>query len=59
MPRQPGPACQRDTPRWLEASSKEAQVNYCRCEECGHVWTVPKNDPTVAPTLITDLDTQP
>jgi hypothetical protein len=53
MPHQPCPVCRRDAPRWLESSSKEASVNYYRCDECGSVWTVPKTDPAALPQLIT------
>src|SRR6476469_2660426 len=55
MPVQPCPVCRRTTPRWLEASSKEAPVNYYRCEGCGHVWVVPKTNPAAPPTVITTI----
>ena len=42
---QPCPVCQTPTPRNLEASSRDAQVNYYRCEACGTVWNKPKNEP--------------
>lgn len=47
MPIQPCPSCKNQTPRWLEASSKDAYVNYYRCDVCGHIWTLSKDDPTV------------
>jgi uncharacterized Zn finger protein len=37
------PTCGRQTNRLLEASSREAFVNYYRCGECGTVWNKPKN----------------
>jgi len=41
MPTLPCPACAKPTPRLLDESSKEAVVNYYRCE-CGHIWTISK-----------------
>jgi hypothetical protein len=41
--------CQVPTIRWLEESSKYAYVNYYRCEACGHVWNVPKDNPDAPP----------
>ena len=35
----PGP------PTFLEWTSSVAHVDYYRCDECGHVWTVAKNAP--------------
>jgi hypothetical protein len=42
MPVQPCPRCGQSVPRWLEASSRDAWVNYYRCDQCGHVWAVAK-----------------
>ncbi len=42
MPIQPCPKCQRPTARLLTGVSHQADVNYYRCEPCGHVWTLPK-----------------
>ena len=39
--------------RLLEDSSKDALVNYFRCERCGCVWTVPKSDPDAPPQIVT------
>ena len=56
MPILPCPTCGQMTPRRLEASSKDAVVNYYRCERCTTVWTVPKHDPDAAPQIITEFD---
>ena len=53
MPLRPCPICRHSTPRWLETCSQDAYVNYYRCEPCGHVWTVPKNDPNGLVTPVT------
>jgi uncharacterized Zn finger protein len=50
---QPCLACQSLAVRWLETVSEEAQVNYYRCERCGHVWTLPKGQIDADPTPIT------
>jgi hypothetical protein len=50
----PCPVCRRDTLRWLEASSKNAEVDYYRCDACAHVWTVSKFDPAAPLTIITN-----
>lgn len=31
---------------WLEFISRDALVDYYRCEHCGCVWNVRKDDPT-------------
>jgi predicted nucleic acid-binding Zn ribbon protein len=54
MAQQPCPVCRHDTLRWLEASSKNADVNYYRCDACAHVWTVSKSDPAAPLTIITN-----
>jgi hypothetical protein len=38
------PDCGRDG-RWLEDSSRQALVNYYRCDHCGCVWNIRKDDP--------------
>jgi len=48
----PCPTCSHQTPRWLEATSRDAWANYYRCQYCGCVWTTPKADPTAAPTVV-------
>jgi transposase-like protein len=37
----------------LAASSEGARVDYFRCDRCGHVWTVDKNDPKAKPRDVT------
>ena len=49
MPIRPCPTCANQTPRELDSLSKVAYVYYYRCEPCGHVWTLPKDNPD-APT---------
>ena len=41
---QPCPACDKATPRLLDDSRRLAEVNYFRCEACGHVWTTNRYD---------------
>jgi DNA-directed RNA polymerase subunit M/transcription elongation factor TFIIS len=53
MPIRPCPVCEQPTVRWLEESSKWAHVNYYRCEKCGNVWTVSKDDPEAPIRVIT------
>jgi hypothetical protein len=38
----------------LESASEHAHVWYYRCDKCGHVWNVPKNDPTAPPRPVTE-----
>lgn len=38
----PCPNCSSDATRWLESTSKEAYVDYFRCDACGSVWNTPK-----------------
>ena len=44
MPTRPCPKCGSTAPRYLPATSDIAVVNYYRCDDCGHVWTVKKSD---------------
>jgi hypothetical protein len=44
MPIHPCPNCQELAPRWLEAPSNIAVVNYYRCQVCRHVFTVSKDN---------------
>ena len=53
MPIQPCIECQSLAIRWLDALSKDAHVNYYRCERCGHVWTLPKGETDVVPVAVT------
>ena len=41
------PSCQIPTLVELLEISRDADANYYRCYECGHVWTVRKDDATV------------
>jgi rubredoxin len=43
------PACGNQNPRYLDASSGDAVVDYYRCEVCGCVFNVPKGRPDVPP----------
>jgi hypothetical protein len=43
VPTLPCPSCDKPTPRLLDTSSKDAAVNYYRCDHCGHVWTIDKD----------------
>lgn len=40
---QPCPTCRQQTPRLIDTVSREAFVNYYRCETCGTVWNKPKD----------------
>jgi len=53
MPVRPCPQCRNPTARLLESASEHAHVWYYRCEKCGHVWNVPKNDPDATPRPVT------
>jgi hypothetical protein len=55
VPVRPCPVCGSATPRWLEASSQDAYVNYYRCGVCQSIWNIPKDDPAAPPRIITDL----
>jgi hypothetical protein len=44
------------TPRLVEGVSKDALVNYYRCPNCHHVWTIDKTDSTKI-THVTPLPT--
>jgi ssDNA-binding Zn-finger/Zn-ribbon topoisomerase 1 len=44
MPVRPCPACGEPTPHHLDESSKGASVDYYRCPNCNHIWTVDKLD---------------
>jgi transposase-like protein len=47
------PKCQSENPRFLNGASDEAMVNFYRCDECGHVWTVQKSNPDGPTTDVT------
>ena len=44
MPIRPCPVCGAMTPRLVDAIASHA-VWYYHCPNCGHVWTVKKDDP--------------
>ncbi len=52
MPIRPCPNCTHDTPRWLDVTSQTALVNYYRCDQCGTVWTLPKEAPADHPPQV-------
>ena len=52
MPHRACPVC-RVQSRLLEDTSKEALVEYYRCDKCGRIWTHRKADPNSPPTLVT------
>jgi hypothetical protein len=53
------PACQSKHVQWLPGVSKDAEVNYYRCGDCGHVWNVPKDNPDDPPRHVTRLPGEP
>jgi uncharacterized Zn finger protein len=57
MPIRPCPKCGEPTLRLIEAANQIAYVYYYRCEQCGHVWTIPKDNQNAPPTPITQEDT--
>lgn len=52
------PACNRPKPRFLDECSKDARVNYHRCEGCTHTWTTSKQDGSII-RHVTPLLTKP
>jgi hypothetical protein len=46
MASQPCIVCGHTSARLLPVASKDAFVNYYRCDLCRHVWTVHKTDPS-------------
>ena len=44
--------CQHPS-RFLTASSAGAFVDYYRCDDCGHVFHVPKDHPEAVPVAVT------
>jgi uncharacterized Zn finger protein len=51
MPRSRCPACGSILSLWLEQLSSHLQLDYYRCESCGHVWNVAKEDPAGTPPV--------
>jgi hypothetical protein len=45
MPTLPCPLSQNPTPRTIDATTAISHVNYYRCDVCGTVWHVAKDDP--------------
>ena len=52
MPYRLCPKCHR-TGRLLENASKDALVEYYRCDHDGHVWTHQKANPNASPKDVT------
>jgi len=50
---QPCAECRSLAIRWLDSRSQHAELNYYRCERCGHVWTLPKGETDVSSTART------
>jgi hypothetical protein len=46
------PKCER-LGRLLESTSSIANVEYYRCDVCGHVWTYEKHNPDAPPKDVT------
>jgi uncharacterized Zn finger protein len=58
MPSLRCPSCDKLAPRQLEESSRSDAVNYYRCSNCGHVWTIDKFNPAKV-THVTPLTKKP
>jgi hypothetical protein len=58
----PCPSCHAPGSHWLEGVSKDAYVDYFRCQICGHVWNTPKAGATGEARNVTEhgpvLDSQ-
>jgi len=53
----PCPHCRQLDGRLLQAGFNDvASVHYYRCDRCGHVWTIPKNQPDAVPTSVTSAN---
>jgi hypothetical protein len=48
------PDCASPSTKYLAATSADAFVHYCRCDACGHVWTVPKDGHAGEPRDVTE-----
>jgi hypothetical protein len=46
------PHCCHPTPRLLGDSSAGTHVWYFRCEQCGHVFSVPRDNPEAPPWTV-------
>lgn len=45
--------CGRPSPHGLPGISQQAWVLYFRCDSCGAVWSVPKDDLAATPHMVT------
>jgi hypothetical protein len=52
MLKPPCPACGNPAPRFLEATSEDALVDYFRCDGCGCVFNIPKGQPAAEPVSV-------
>ena len=59
MPHSKCPACQSKHLRWLARLSQDARVHYFRCDDCAHVWNVPKTSPETPAKQTTSLFNDP
>jgi transposase-like protein len=57
-PERPCPHCYA-TGRFLVDSSKQAQVDYYRCDSCGFVWVLDRSDPAKPPKSVTLMKDSP
>jgi len=51
------PVCGREG-RFLEASSQQSDVDYFRCDGCGHVWSLNRKNPKSPPRDVTERTPQ-
>jgi uncharacterized Zn finger protein len=57
MPESLCPRCSKQG-RHLAESSKDAAVDYHRCDHCGHVWSRDKKNPKAPPRDVTVQSTK-
>ena len=53
MPNRPCPNCGKAAGRFLPETSKDARVDYYRCDLCGTVWTLDRTDQTKPQRFVT------
>jgi hypothetical protein len=58
MPKRSCPQCQK-TGRFLADSSAKSTVDYYRCDYCGEVWCLDRDDPTKPLKIVTLPKTDP
>jgi transposase-like protein len=46
------PHCRHEAPRLLDGPSAGALVSYFRCDVCGHVFALRKDNPSVPPWTV-------